>query len=732
MAPFVSPKTWFNKRGGSGSGSGSGSKKKKTTFSTTTSSSLTMTSFPLNSTNYHNKDPIYYTPPSTTTPTTVDIALALSKQRDLSNSPISPPGTTASGTTTLVNSNNTTTNYPSGRYMGKDAPMLSPTSSAGSNGIASVSLPHLPYNPALFGTTQLNTISSPEQSYIPRTTYKPTPSRSATASDDTPAAEVSNPCHKEQKVQELQNRIHHQHTPPSKPFSPQPLPLPADSQPIQPANLSTTKETTKGSARARWYLNRARTNRNKSAQDLTQTQDHQIQEQQQQKQPEHQLERQSSRGTFKGMAARFRPSSENVRALETVAQEYARTIKALWQMVAEEELSQRLADATPEEREWIILHHSNHSETSTLASCYYIPNQLLNTNASRNPYNRFSRESNSSEDSRNSGGNGCCAASSCNSRCNSRLSYVEPTYNKNHYTHHSQSDHFQAPPLSPIRESHHVHGSPSSTKPESFETALHHPQPTTMGVRSAFQESRRVHPDPQSSPASKDRDTDMFNNDDDSNVIQRRAAKISDMVKQSAMELQKHDNYTLQQRIDMEEDWRLQAKLLQGNVEAAVRIQYSREQHNSFCAVHQHTKFPEYEPPEEDYDDKEEISDNGPRLMSSIISAAAALASAQGVDPEKVVKYEDAGIPASSRRDYDDIEKELELLGVLRYETGTESQLGSAFSEGEETSSEGVADPEDPETTLGVAHKVGVFGVRRESRLMYHVRDGPRQTVEVV
>ncbi|KAK3823771.1 MAG: hypothetical protein JOS17DRAFT_793167 [Linnemannia elongata] len=717
MAPFVSPKAWFNKRGGSGS------KKKKTTLSTTTSSSLTMTSFPPNSTNYHNKDPIYYTAPSTTTPTTVDIALALSKQRAYSSSPISPPGTAGSGATTLVNSN-TTTNYLSGQYMGKDA-----APSTGGNGIASISLPHLPYNP----------ISNPEQSYIPRTTYKPNPSPSATASDDTPAAEFSNPWHKAQKLRELQNRVqskHHKHQPPSKPFSSQPLPFPADSQPIQLANLSTTEETTKGSARARWYLNRARTNRNKSAQNLTQTQDLQMQELQQQKQPEHQLERQSSRGTLKGIAARFRPSSENVRALETVAQEYARTIKALWQMVEEEELSQRLADATPEEREWIILHHSNLSETSTLASCYYIPNQLLNANASRDPRNRFSRESNASEDSRNSGGNGCCAASSCNSRCNSRLSFVEPVYNynKNHFTHHSQTDHFQAPPLSPIRESYHVHGSPSSTKPDSFETVPHHPQPTTMGVRSTFQESRRVHPDSQFSPASKDKDTDKCIYNDDSNIIQRRGTKVSvsDMVKHSAMELQKHDHYTLQQRIDMEEDWRLQAKLLQGNVEAAVRIQHNREQHNSFYAVHHHTKFPEYEPPEDDYDDKEELSDNDPRLMSGIINAAAALSSAQEVDPEKVAKYEEAAIRARSRRDYEDIEKELELLGLLRYEIGAESQLGSAFSEAEETSSEGVVDPEDPEAMLGVAHKVGVFGVRRESRLMYHARDGSRQTVEVV
>lgn len=261
-----------------------------------------------------------------------------------------------------------------------------------------------------------------------------------------------------------------------------------------------------------------------------------------------------------------------------------------------------------------------------------------------------------------------------------------------------------------------------------------------MGGRSTFQESCRVHPDPKSSPVSKDSDPEaFFNNDDGQYSFQRRGTKVSDLAKQSAMELQKRDNFTLQQRIDMEEDWRLQAKLLQGNVEAAVRIQHSHQHHNSFCAVHHHTKFPEYEPPENDYDDKEELNEDDPRLMSGIVSAAAALAAAQEVDPEKVAVYEEAAIRARGRRAYDDIEKELELLGQLRYEMGIDSQLGeSAFSDSEYVSSssfsEGVADPEDPETVLGVAHKVGVFGVRRESRLMYHARDASRQSqiIEVV
>ncbi|KAG9320332.1 hypothetical protein KVV02_008177 [Mortierella alpina] len=65
---------------------------------------------------------------------------------------------------------------------------------------------------------------------------------------------------------------------------------------------------------------------------------------------------------FKGLSAKFRTSSETLRDAESVAQEYARTIKGLWQMVEDEELSQRMADASPEEREKIIVHHNTSRE----------------------------------------------------------------------------------------------------------------------------------------------------------------------------------------------------------------------------------------------------------------------------------------------------------------------------------------------------------------------------------
>ncbi|KAG0221619.1 hypothetical protein BGX31_009674 [Mortierella sp. GBA43] len=45
---------------------------------------------------------------------------------------------------------------------------------------------------------------------------------------------------------------------------------------------------------------------------------------------------------FRNLSARFHPSIEAIPVVETVAQEYARTIKALWRMVEEEELSYQI------------------------------------------------------------------------------------------------------------------------------------------------------------------------------------------------------------------------------------------------------------------------------------------------------------------------------------------------------------------------------------------------------
>ncbi|KAG0371671.1 hypothetical protein BGX24_001351 [Mortierella sp. AD032] len=475
-------------------------------------------------------------------------------------------------------------------------------------------------------------------------------------------------------------------------------------------------ESIRANSRARRYLARVQTSFNRSTQHLyQQTQPYQPPE------DTYQLERQSSQGS------RFRPSLENVRGLETVAQEYARTIKALWQMVEEEELSQRLADATPAEREWIIMHHSNQSETSTLASCYYIPNQLIN--ATKEHF-RYSHDSHASDDSRN----GAAEPSSSSSRSNSRLSYVaDPVYNynKNHFTKHSQSDHHQylhqQPPLSPIRETHMAH---SSHSPKSQ---------TTATSRSPC----RVHPDTQTSPSGKDKETDGFFLD---GTIQRRGTNVSDKVKLSAMELQKRDNYTLQQRIDLEEDWRMQAKLLQSNVtprqvknnitsklvsptrprhpyyyyhQQQQQQQQQPEPHSHYLVYHD-GKFPEYEPAAHcsQYDLKEELPDSDSEDVLQTVYF-----SKQEVDEDEHETYQDGAVLERSRRELESLEHHLGFLGLQRFDLNSSLYA----SEGDSLDYEEIAEPEYSDAVLGVAHKVGV----RESRLFYHVRDGPRQ-IEVI
>src|SRR5690606_33262031 len=44
--------------------------------------------------------------------------------------------------------------------------------------------------------------------------------------------------------------------------------------------------------------------------------------------------------------------------------------------------------------------------------------------------------------------------------------------------------------------------------------------------------------------------------------IAKSRTPVTSMVKKSAMELQKRDHFTIEERVEMEEDWRMQARLL--------------------------------------------------------------------------------------------------------------------------------------------------------------------------
>ncbi|KAG0317028.1 hypothetical protein BG000_004659, partial [Podila horticola] len=98
---------------------------------------------------------------------------------------------------------------------------------------------------------------------------------------------------------------------------------------------------------------------------------------------------------LRNLSARFGSSTDTLPIVEaeTVAQEYARTIKALWRMVEEEELSQRMADATPAEREWIILHNTTFPFTDVTMSrnCYSPRGDSIHSTSTYPSCHRFSQ-----------------------------------------------------------------------------------------------------------------------------------------------------------------------------------------------------------------------------------------------------------------------------------------------------------------------------------------------------
>ncbi|KAF9180994.1 hypothetical protein BGZ51_009380 [Haplosporangium sp. Z 767] len=274
---------------------------------------------------------------------------------------------------------------------------------------------------------------------------------------------------------------------------------------------------------------------------------------------------------FKGFS-KFKSSADALRDSETVAQEYARTIKALWQMVEDEELSQRMADATPEEREQIIVHHHTSRELpfhgfdmtrspSRAQSHQERPSSRQHCTPSRLS-NRSSHESSRSEGTqyqrRRAGGQ---------PSFRHRDSYYLP-YNNQHHHH---------PRLSCIRET----GFQQLVEEDEEEARRLYPCPPAP--RSSFQETR---------PSSEDQSYDQVPSQDSTAVGDGRYVEefsdtssscddvhdaavsstlVSETVHQSARELQKRDHYTISERLAMEEDWRMQARLLKSVLEEEQR-----------------------------------------------------------------------------------------------------------------------------------------------------------------
>ncbi|KAF9289791.1 hypothetical protein BGZ68_008636 [Mortierella alpina] len=278
---------------------------------------------------------------------------------------------------------------------------------------------------------------------------------------------------------------------------------------------------------------------------------------------------------FKGLSAKFRTSSETLRDAESVAQEYARTIKGLWQMVEDEELSQRMADASPEERERIIVHHNTSRElpfhgldltaavarlsekTKGRSEQAAANQQVPSTPTSRHATHRGSHESARSDSSslrRRSAQSG--------GSYRHKDSHYLP-YNSQHHHHHNNLLKTHDPRLSAIRESGY----------QVDEVETQHLYQCPPAPRSSLQESRiPLHhrnclASIQQGVPQRFPDVDEMSETTSVEDLAVSSTLVSETVQQSALELQKLDHYTISERLAMEEDWRMQARLLKSVLE---------------------------------------------------------------------------------------------------------------------------------------------------------------------
>ncbi|KAF9952173.1 hypothetical protein BGZ65_005451 [Modicella reniformis] len=332
-------------------------------------------------------------------------------------------------------------------------------------------------------------------------------------------------------------------------------------------------------------------------------------------------------------STKFSASTETLNA-----QEYARTVKTLWQMVEDKGLAHRLKDASPVEREWLIFNHKN--------ALFPLKPSSTTANTVRT----------GSENTR--------------ARVNA------------HPQHASDSR------LTPINE---ASGAPSTQENEM-------PTPRRRG-----------------SPRSKDGTQPQMSSLPNSPVAgpvlsaseaekkERRSTLLSPMVLQSAMELQKRDHYTIQQRVDMEEDWRMQARLLRTVKDPEERARGVRHVQAQFLQRQQQQRaegFKEYEPTHEDFnkwfDLKEELDDNDvPDLNDDV----------RGFDLKEEFEYEDERKEREAReleerkkKELEELEHELNIMGLERFEPlGFVESDSSSSSEQEDPSSSQTQTPEELE-----------------------------------
>ncbi|KAG0220764.1 hypothetical protein BGX31_010610 [Mortierella sp. GBA43] len=289
------------------------------------------------------------------------------------------------------------------------------------------------------------------------------------------------------------------------------------------------------------------------------------------------------------------PSSVSKETLESRAQEYARTVKTLWQMVEDKSLATRLKDASPDERERLIANHKN--------ALFPL---------------KFSASSADGSSARARG------------HVSSRLSRIDEAG--------QSSNHRRGCNVS-------KDGALNRSADGLSETSSMPNSPVAGPINSDAEDAKKA----------------------------RRSTLLSPMVMQSAMELQKRDHYTIQQRVDMEEDWRMQAKLLKSVSEQEARgvrrvhaqlLQRQLQQRRA-------EGFKEYEPTHQDFnkwfDLKEELDDSQvPDLNDDV----------RGFDLKEEFEYEDERKERETREEEDlkkkeleELEHELNILGIDRFES---------------------------------------------------------------
>ncbi|KAF9103146.1 hypothetical protein BGX27_010721 [Mortierella sp. AM989] len=295
-------------------------------------------------------------------------------------------------------------------------------------------------------------------------------------------------------------------------------------------------------------------------------------------------------------SSRFAASAESLSVSETKAQEYARTVKTVWQMVEDKDLAYRLADCSPVEREWLIFNHKN-------ANFPLKPAAVPSITIAAAPITHEGR-----------GRTGPSARGV--------LARIDESVQCDSFTH------------------------PPKTGRRSHENSDGYLQPTIKSLPNS----------PVSGPV------------DSSDPMSKRSTLLSPMVLQSARELQKRDHITIQQRVDMEESWRMQARLRRGQGEQEERARGVRRVHEQL--LQRQKKQREYEPTHKDfnkwYDLKEEVDDDDIPDLNDDLRGYDLKEEFEDEEEKKQRELEEK--EAKKKKELEDLEQELELLGLDRFD----------------------------------------------------------------